>query len=89
MYSTGYCCQVWMELEFPRQIFEKTPDMNFMKICPVGAALTVAFRNFANVPIEKKTRSIAAFLLSEARAGKVGKKFTFVMKNISVSLTIK
>ena len=74
MWSTGYCCQVLMELEFPRQIFQKSPDMNFMKICPVGAELTVAFCNFPKVLIEKKTRSLAAFLLSDARAGKVGKK---------------
>jgi hypothetical protein len=62
MYSTGYCCQMLMKFEFSRQIFEKTQIPNFMKISAVSAEsfhadrrtdvtkLTVAFRNFANVP---------------------------------------
>jgi len=53
-----------MKLEFSRQVFGKYS--NFMKICPVGAELfhadrridttklTVAFRNFANVPKNRR-----------------------------------
>ena len=39
MYSTGYCCQILMELEFSRHVFEKkNPQIpNLMKIRPLGA----------------------------------------------------
>ena len=51
-----------MKLELSRQIFEKTPTLNFMKIRPVATVLfhldrrtdmtklIVAFRNFAKAP---------------------------------------
>jgi len=51
-----------MKLEYSRQIFEKSLNINFMKMLPVGAELlhadgrtdmtkvTVAFKNFANAP---------------------------------------
>jgi hypothetical protein len=57
-----------MKLEFSRQIFEKAQISSFIKILPMGAELldadrktdmtklTVAFRNFANVPNKEKFR---------------------------------
>jgi hypothetical protein len=39
MYSTGYCCQIVMKLEFYRQIVQKILISNFMKIRPVGDEL--------------------------------------------------
>jgi hypothetical protein len=63
MQSTRYPCQILTKLEFSRQIFEKFLNMNFMKICPVGAKLLngdgrtvdlmeliIAFRSFAKAP---------------------------------------
>jgi hypothetical protein len=65
MQSTGYFCQILIELEAPGQIFKKPKNPqqpHFVKIHPVGAELfrvdgqadmielTVAFRNFVNIP---------------------------------------
>jgi hypothetical protein len=36
MYSTCYCCQIVMKLEFYRQIVQKILISSFMKIPPVG-----------------------------------------------------
>jgi len=59
MYRTYYSCQISMKLEVSRQTFEKYAS-NFVKICPVGAALfhadrqmdktelIVVFRTYAN-----------------------------------------
>jgi hypothetical protein len=62
MKSNRCYCRILMELEFSRQIFEKTQISSFIKICPLGAEafhanrqtdmtkLIVAFRNFADTP---------------------------------------
>jgi hypothetical protein len=62
MQRTRYFCRILMELDFCRQVFEKSQIQNFINIRPVGAELfhadgrtdmpqlTVAFRNFANAP---------------------------------------
>jgi len=65
MQSTSYSCQVLMELEFSRQIFEKYSNIIFYEYPSVGSRITprgqtggqtdmtkliVAFRNFVNAP---------------------------------------
>jgi hypothetical protein len=62
MWSTRYSCQILMELEFSRQIFEKFQIKHLMKIRLVEAELfhtdgrtdttklTVAFRNLVKSP---------------------------------------
>jgi hypothetical protein len=72
-WSTRYCRQILIRREFSRQIFEKYWSINFMDICPVAAELfhadgrtdmtklTVAFRNFANVPEKVWKRAMAPF----------------------------
>ena len=37
MRSKRYSCQILIELQFSRQVFEKFSYTNFMKIRPVGA----------------------------------------------------
>jgi hypothetical protein len=60
MQSTRYSCQILMELEHSRQIFEKHSNIKPHKnpssgsrVIPCGRTdmkLTVAFRDFANAP---------------------------------------
>jgi len=64
MLSTQYSCQILMTLQFSRQIIEKYSVSNLKKpsgrsqVVPRGqmdrrtdmTTLTVAFRNFSNVP---------------------------------------
>jgi len=59
MLSDRYACQILMKLEFFDRFSKDTQISDFMKIRPVGAELflrtdvtkvTVASRNFANVP---------------------------------------
>jgi len=48
-----FFCQVFMKLEFSRQILEKSEVIDFMKILPVGkdkTKLLVTFPSFANAP---------------------------------------
>jgi hypothetical protein len=40
--SIRYACQILMKFEFSRQIFEKAPTSNFVKVRPVGAELLQA-----------------------------------------------
>ena len=60
--STLYSCPILMKIVFSLQSFQKTSNINFMKIRPVGAEffhadgrtdmtkLIVAFRNFVKAP---------------------------------------
>jgi hypothetical protein len=63
MYSTRYCCQILMKIEFSRHIFDKilTCQISWKSVqwepsCVIRTdrrtcrTLTVAFRNFANAP---------------------------------------
>jgi hypothetical protein len=74
MWSTRYSCQIFMKLEFSRQIFEKSRTSIFMKICPAGpeifhadgqtdtTKLIVTFRHFANAISKSKMFSAAHYV---------------------------
>ena len=72
MSSSRYWIQILIKIECPRQILEKSPNINFhenpfirSRVVPCGRTdmmkLTAAFRNFANAPkndiVTKSVRS--------------------------------
>ena len=76
-WATLATCQILMKIEFSRQIFGKSAQSNFMKICPVGAELfhangrtditklIVASRNFTIAPESHATWVITADGMSD------------------------
>ena len=70
MQSTRYSCYILMEFKFSRQSFGKSRNIKFYHILPVEVKLihaegetdtmklTVAFRNFANVPNNKPVTKV-------------------------------
>ena len=77
--SACFCCQILINHEFSRQIFEiYSKTSNFMKIRPVGTAgvafgrtdrtkAKVAFRNFAKAPIALKGNVLLYPMLTDFR----------------------